>query len=56
MKKRSRKTHGTHPCVVRPVLKPSPHKYEVYCVKCKKHVQWAKRSLYEAHLALQAEK
>ena len=51
-----RTRHEMHPCVVRPVRKPSPHKYEVYCIKCKTHVQWAKRILYEAHLALQAEK
>lgn len=48
--------HEQHPCIVRPVLKQSPHKYEVYCIKCKKHVQWAKRELYEAHMTLLAEK
>jgi hypothetical protein len=48
--------HEQHPCIVRPVPKPSPHKYEVYCTKCQKHVQWAKRDLYEAFSALNAEK
>ena len=46
--------HEQHPCVVRPVRNKGPHRYEVYCLKCDKHVQWAKREMYEAYRALKA--
>jgi len=48
--------HEGHPCIIRPASKLTPHKYEVYCTRCCKHVQWAKRDLYEAYQALLAQK
>lgn len=45
--------HRNHKVIVRIVTKPSPHNYEIFCIKCKKHVQWTTQAMYNAHIALE---
>lgn len=42
--------HGAHQSIVRPVQDKGPHRYELYCVECRKHIQWVTRALYDAYL------
>ena len=51
-KRQPQTRHEQHNCIVRPVHNKGPHRYEVYCLQCKKHVQWAKRVFYDAYLEM----
>jgi hypothetical protein len=38
--------HHTHPVIIRPGR--GPHAGEIYCVQCKKHVQWLTQQAYNS--------
>jgi len=42
--------HAKHQAIIRPVLKVSPHKYELFCVDCSKHIQWLSEKKYQRFL------
>ena len=43
--------HNYHSVVVLP-LHNSPHKYEIRCVDCDKHVKWATLAEYMAYMSV----
>ena len=42
--------HAGHRYCVRPIMKPSPHTHEAFCIDCHQHIQWVTARQYAAFL------